>query len=60
MKYLTKVRFVVIIHRLYVMKTQTSDKKRYGICIKIIAAECENTVKKQLERTDTHFVDFFD
>ena len=60
MKYLTKVRFVAIIHRLCVMKTQIADKKRYGICIKIIAAECENKVKKQLERTDTNLVDFFD
>ena len=60
MKYLTKVRFVVITHRLYVLKTQIADKKRYGICIKLIAAECENKVKKQLERTDTNFVDFFD
>ena len=34
MKYLTKVRLVVIIHRLYVMETQIADKKRYGICIK--------------------------
>ena len=60
MKYLTKVRFVVIIHRLYVMKTQIADKKRYAVCIKIIAAACENKAKKQLERTDTNFVDFFD
>ena len=60
MKYLTKVRLVDTIHRLYVMKTQVADKKRYGICIKITAAECENKVKKQLERTDTNFVGFFD
>ena len=60
MKYLTKVRFVVSIHRLHVVKTQIADKKRYGICIKIIAAECENKAKKQLERTGTKFVEFFD
>ena len=59
MKYLTKVRFVAIIHRLYVVKTQIADKKRYCICSKIIAAECERKVKKQHERTDTNFVDFF-
>ena len=28
MKYLTKVRFVVIIHRLYALKTQIANKKR--------------------------------
>jgi len=58
MRYLTKVRFVILIHRLYVMKNQVGDKKRYGICIKIIAAECENKVKKQLERSDVDFIDF--
>ena len=60
MRYLTKVRFVILIHRLYVMKNQVGDKKRYGICIKIIAAACENKVKKQLARIGTSFVDFFD
>ena len=58
MRYLTKVRFVIVIHRLYVMKTQVGDTKRYGICIKIIAAARENKVKTQLERSDADFVDF--
>ena len=60
MKYLSKVRFVIVIHRLYLMKTQICDKKKYGICIKILAAECENKINKQLDKIDTNFVDFFD
>ena len=28
MRYLTKVRFVIVIHRLYVMKTQVGAKKK--------------------------------
>ena len=42
------------------MKNQGPDKKKYGICIKIVAAECENTIKKPLARTDTSFIDFTD
>ena len=60
LKYLTKARFIINIDRLYLMKIQNGDKKKYGICIKIVAAECENTIKKPLERTDTSFVDFTD
>ena len=42
------------------MKSQGLDKKKYGIGIKIIAAEGENKAKNTLERTDTSFVDFTD
>ena len=57
-KFFSKVRFVIIIDRLYLMKSQGLDKKKYGIGMKIIAAECENKAKNPLERTDTSFVDF--
>ena len=59
-KYLTKVRFIINIDRVYLMKSQGLDKKKYGVCIKIVAAECENTIKNPIERTDTSFVDFTD
>ena len=59
-KYLTKVRFIINVDRMYLMKNQGADKRKYGICIKIVAAECENTIKKVLERTDTSFIDFTD
>ena len=59
-KYLTKVRFIINIDRLYLMKNLGGDKKKYGVCIKIVAAECENTIKKPLERSDTSFIDFTD
>ena len=59
-KYLTKVRFIINVDRLYLMKNQAGDKKKYGVCIKIVAAECENTIKKPLERSDTSFIDFTD
>ena len=42
------------------MKSQGLDKKKYGIGIKIIAAECENKAKNPLERTEASFVDFTD
>ena len=59
-KYLTKVRFIINVDRMYLMKNQGADKRKYGICIKIVAAECENTIKNPLVRSDTSFIDFTD
>ena len=58
MRYLTKVRLAIAIHRMCVMKNQACDRKRYGTCVKVIAAECENKVKKHFERSDDDFVGF--
>ena len=60
LRYMSKVRFIICIDKLYLMKSWADNKKKYGIGIKIIAAEYENKSKPVLERTDVNFVDFVD
>ena len=57
-KYLTKVRFIICIDRLYLMKSQGISKQKYGVFLKILTAECEN--KKQEEKPEVFNLDFLD
>ena len=57
-KYLTKVRFIICLDRLYLMKSQGTSKQKYGVFLKILIAECEN--KKQEDKSDTFNLDFID
>jgi hypothetical protein len=57
-KYLTKVRFIISIDRLYLMKSQGLSKLKYGVFLKMLTAECEN--KKQEEKPETFNLDFLD
>ena len=57
-KYLTKVRFIISIDRLYLMKSQGISKQKYGVFLKILTAECEN--KKQEEKPEVINLDFLD
>ena len=57
-KYMSKVRFIICIDRLYLMKGQGAEKKKYGVFTKMLTAECEN--KKQEEKVEEFCLDFLD
>jgi hypothetical protein len=56
MRYMTKHRMIIEVQKLYAMKTSTgNDKRKYGITVKLVAAECTNK-----EITNNPCVDLFD
>ena len=57
-KYVTKVRSIISIDRLYLKKSQRTSKHKYGVFLKILTAECEN--KKQEEKPEVFNLDFLD
>ncbi len=56
-RFMTKHRMVIHMSRLYSRKNQAGcEKRRYGIALKLAAAECATKTRK-LERADSHFYD---
>jgi hypothetical protein len=57
MRFLTKHRMILEVQKVYAMKTASGgDKRKYGVNIKLVAAECTN----KSERSNNKCVDFFD
>ena len=54
---MTKHRVIVELQKLYAMKTISGgEKRKYGITVKLVAAECTN----RSEVTNNRCVDLFD
>ena len=57
MRYMTKHRMIIEVQKLYAMKTTSGgEKRKYGITVKLVAAECTN----RGEITNNRCVDLFD
>ena len=57
MRYMTKHRMILEVQKLYAMKTNSGgDKRKYGITVKLVAAECTN----RAEITNNRCIDLFD
>jgi len=58
-KYMSKHRFVVRFQKMYAMKTAMggSNKKKYGIVLKLMCAECANKPARNLDRHEDLFLD---
>ena len=57
MRYATKHRMVTEVQKLYAMKTTSGgEKRKYGITVKLVAAECTN----RGEVTNSRCIDLFD
>ena len=57
MRYMTKHRMIIDVQKLYAMKTSSGgDKRKYGVTVRLVAAECTN----RAEITNNKCVDFFD
>ena len=57
MRYMTKHRMITEVQKLYAMKTTSGgEKRKYGITVKLVAAECTN----RGEITNNRCVDLFD
>jgi len=57
MRFLTKHRMILEVQKVYAMKTAAgSEKRKYGVNIKLVAAECTN----KPERSNNKCIDFFD
>ena len=58
MRYMTKHRMVIQVSRMYAMKTSSgSEKKKYGIILKVYAVECTN--KTPPPRAEPTMLDLF-
>jgi hypothetical protein len=56
MRYMTKHRMIIEVQKLYAMKTSSgNDKRKYGVTVKLVAAECTNK-----EITNNPCIDLFD
>ena len=54
---MTKHRMIIEVQKLYAMKTTSGgDKRKYGVTVKLVAAECTN----RGEVTNNRCVDLFD
>ena len=57
MRYMTKHRMIIEVQKLYAMKTTSGgEKRKYGITVKLVAAECTN----RGEITNNRCIDLFD
>ena len=57
MRYMTKHRMIIEVQKLYAMKTTSGgEKRKYGIAVKLVAAECTN----RGEVTNNRCIDLFD
>ena len=57
MRYMTKHRMIIEVQKLYAMKTTSGgEKRKYGITVKLVAAECTN----RGEATNNRCIDLFD
>ena len=57
MRYMTKHRMITEVQKLYAMKTTSGgDKRKYGVTVKLVAAECTN----RSEVTNNRCFDLFD
>ena len=57
MRYMTKHRMIIEVQKLYAMKTTSGgEKHKYGITVKLVAAECTN----RSEVTNNRCIDLFD
>ena len=46
MRYMTKHRMIIDVQKLYAMKTSSGgDKRKYGVTVRLVAAECTNRVE---------------
>lgn len=58
MKFLTKHRMILEIHKLYAMKTSSGkDKRKYGLTVKLLLAECTNKNEERVNRCVIAFDD---
>jgi hypothetical protein len=56
-RYMTKHRMILEVQKLYAMKTTSGgEKRKYGVTVKLVAAECTN----RSEITNNRCVDLFD
>ena len=56
-RYMTKHRVIIEAQKLYAMKTTSGgEKRKYGITVKLVAAECTN----RCEITNNRCIDLFD
>ena len=57
MRYMTKHRMIIEVQKLYAMKTNSGgDKRKYGVTVRLVAAECSN----RAEVTNNKCIMFFD
>jgi len=57
MRYMTKHRMIIEVQKIYAMKTTSGgEKRKYGVTVKLVAAECTN----RGEVTNNRCVDLFD
>ena len=57
MRYQTKHRMIIEVQKLYAMKTNSGgDKRKYGVTVRLVAAECSN----RAEVTNNKCIMFFD
>ena len=57
MRYMTKHRMIIDVQKLYAMKTSPGgDKRKYGVTVRLVAAECTN----RAEVTNNKCILFFD
>jgi len=58
MKFLTKHRMILEFHKLYAMKTSSGkDKRKYGLTVKLLLAECTNKNEERVNRCVIAFDD---
>ena len=58
MRFLTKHRMIVQFQKLYAMKTSSgSEKRKYGITLKLVAVECTNKPGHSTEKNSDLFID---
>ena len=56
-RYMTKHRMIIELQKLYAMKTNSGgEKRKYGITVKLVAADCTN----RSEVTNNRCIDLFD
>ncbi len=59
MRYMTKHGMIIQIQKLYAMKTASGgDRRKYGLTVKLIAAECSNAESCVNDKSDDLFHDF--